>query len=469
MLCWFFTLCVITAIFPWGADWFCTNQNNAFDGNPKTFAALRPGRALVLELDEAVSINSIVLREHGVAYGQPGNSRLFRIEAYQNGSWEIIYGSDVIGAVRICVVDEMEVSAVRLVIDETAKRTVRISEMSIALQEPAGREKPFRVVGYFHPNVFIYDDISNYADQFEVATHVIYIGNTTLGLCDEGRPTVLFSEQSPQNISALQQAVGGRSDVLISLTCGARVNGLNVLTDNPQDIERIAGQLFDFVQEKSLDGVEINFEGSWRDSRVHRAAYSMLIETLAPMLHEVNKSITVSVVSNFPFTARALELLDYINIMSYDHMDTEQVWHSTYNAMQRDIRDLAVRGVPLIDSTGKVMGTHQPFPREKLNGGVPFYGMGNLGGVREWDRTFSFGRLYREANGDFNPHANYCLATSSYYNGPTTIRDKAAYMLLQAELGGIMIWALNHDTEFSNPYSLLRTIGDTMDRFSCGR
>ncbi|MCL2445735.1 MAG: glycosyl hydrolase family 18 protein [Oscillospiraceae bacterium] len=436
-----------------------------------TANTMRPGDSIELQLDEVQTFNNIVLREPGVAYGQPGNVRLFHIEAYLDGQWEKIYGSDVIGAFRMCVVDEVQASAIRLTIAETARRRrVQVPEMEVALQEPVERDAPFRVVGYFHPNVFIYDDIANYADQFDTVTHAIYIGNTQLFADEDGRPTLVRNAASPQNIADLQAAIGDRDvKLFVSLTCGERINGLNPLTDDPEDIARLAQQAFDIAMEHGLAGVEVNFEGTWANSRAHRAGYSMLIEQLGSMLHEVGKQIMVSVIPSYRFTVQALETLDYINIMTYDHSDTEQVWHSTYNAMLRDIYLLAVRGVPLIDAQGNNLTcacAHMPFPRERLNGGVPFYGMGNLGGVREWNRTFSFQHIYRQADGDFNPHANYCFVTYSYYNGPTTIRDKTAYMMIHADIGGIMIWALNHDVEFENEHSLLRTIQNTIDMFS---
>ena len=116
----------------------------------------------------------------------------------------------------------------------------------------------------------------------------------------------------------------------------------------------------------------------------------------------------------------------------------------------------------MIDANGTALPGYHPVPRTKINVGVPFYGMGNAGGIREWNRTYRYSFYYQDEN--FDPHLNY--ANESYYNGPTTIRDKTAYALLHGKVGGIMIWALTHDVTYDARYSLLKTIRTTIDMFS---
>jgi len=440
----------------------------AFDNDSSTFwDANGPGGVLYMTFDAPQLVNNVTLREHAAEYGQPGHSRLFTIEARVDGNWELVHGSDVIGAFRMCVFDEVMTDALRLTILEIAfGRRVRIYDMTAGFQEPV-RHEPFRVFAYIHPNVFIYHDFNDYAHRLAGVTHLVYIGNTHLGVDENEQIQLVSSAGSPDNISLMRDAVSDLDlDLLVSITCGPRVDALNLLTDDPDDIARIASQAFDFVMYHGFDGVEINFEGVWFDDRQRRAGYSMLIEALGPKLHEVGKSISVSVITPYTFTAEAFEILNYIHIMIYDHTDTEQVWHSTYNAVLRDIENTATRGLRLIDANGDFTGEYYQVPRDKINGGVPFYGMGNVGAVREWDRTFSYSHLYRNRIGVFNPHSNYCFAANAYYNGPTTIRDKVAYMIVNAEIGGVMIWAINHDLPFDHEYSLLKAINNTIDIFS---
>ena len=417
---------------------------------------LNVNAVLQLDFDEIREINTIILKEADVVLGQPGNCRNFTIDALIEGEWKKIHGSDVIGYYRMCIVDKIRASAVRLIINEAATdKAIEIAEMTTSCRKAVIQDRPFRVLGYYHPMTFTTDSFGGDAKQFDAVTDVVYIGFMPLVSGDDGLK-IQFDANTPNHIKTLKEAIKGRDvNIYISLT------GRDVLSDNDDDIERVATQAAAFVKAYDLHGVDLDIEGEWYINTVERAGYSKLIVNLGKKLHDMGKKISVAVITSYPFTVQALETLDYINTMTYDYTDIE-AWHSVYSAVLRDIDATCELGIPLIDEDGIDVFCHFPVPHEKVNVGMPFYGMGNACGIREWDRTYSYGDYYQPGDEDnFDPYSNY--AKLSYYNGPTTIRDKTAYAL--AKVGGVMVWSLSHDVDYEADYSLLKTVKQTIDMY----
>ena len=79
-----------------------------------------------------------------------------------------------------------------------------------------------------------------------------------------------ISAGSPENIRMMRDATNDMNvDLIVSITCGPRVDALNLLTDDPEDIARIAAQAFDFVMYPGDKGQAL---GSLRSANV-RAAF----------------------------------------------------------------------------------------------------------------------------------------------------------------------------------------------------
>jgi len=413
------------------------------------WTASQPGDVYELNFETTTTFNSVILKEHGINKGEPGNCRKFSIEALIGETWMKIHGSDVIGFYRMCVTEKTTASAVRIIIEDIAKgETVQLSDVYIEEMPPV--KKPFRVVGYYHPKAFDETGFNGDIDQFDAVTDVIYIGFMPV-VAGKNGIEISMDANTATHINTLKSAIGDKNvNIYASLT------GLNVLTDNDDDIERIASQAADFVKEFDLHGMDLDLEGDWFTRRVDRCGYSKLIINLGKKLHDMGKKISIAVIPAYPFTAQALTTLDYINTMTYDYTDID-CWHSVYSAVLRDIDILCEKGLELIDDDGNFTDNRGTVPFEKVNVGMPFYGMGNIGGIREWERTFSFGEYYKPGDEDtFDPHCNYNTENKSYYNGPTTIRDKTAYAL--KTVGGVMFWALNHDVKYAAPYALLKVV-----------
>jgi len=401
-----------------------------------------------IDFDKPRKVSGVCIAESGVQLGQPGNCRKFSIEAFDGLEWVKIHGSDVIGSYRLCVVDPIVTSSIRLNIEEIADDSiVEIDDMYVCEEMPHTKNAQTRVVGYYHPMAFESGSFGGDIKQLDAVTDVVYIGFMPIGVRDN-KLEILFNQDIDDHINSLKKAIAGRNvNIYASLT------GHDVLTNNDDDIERIAAQATEFVITHDLYGIDLDLEGQWYTSPVQRLGYSKLIVNLGKKLHAIGKKISIAVITPYPFTSEALDTLDFISTMTYDYTDVD-AWHSTYNAVLRDIDILCNIGLPLIDENDNACGYYK-VAANKVNCGVPFYGMGNIDGQREWERTYSFGHYYSpgdEAN--FDPHSNY--ATQSYYNGPTTMRDKTEY--IKNHVGGIMIWALNHDVDYSARFALLRTI-----------
>lgn len=170
-----------------------------------------------------------------------------------------------------------------------------------------------------------------------------------------------------------------------------------------------------FVDGYQLDGADIDWE--YPDPGASSQNYLELIRELRAAMPE--KLLTTAVVSygdgnGAGIPAEAFELLDFVNVMTYDGPD-----HASMEQFQNGLAYWTGRGLE----------------REKLVMGIPFYGAPDMPYFKlvqedpqsaQVDSFEYFGRTYR-------------------YNGIPSVQAKTRLAMERAS--GIMFWALDHDIQ----------------------
>jgi hypothetical protein len=208
----------------------------------------------------------------------------------------------------------------------------------------------------------------------------------------------------------------------------------------PSSVQAFAQKLDAFIDAHNLDGLDVDVEGDPVD-----ANYGPFIDVMSAKLKPKGKLLTAAYGTWFGdrIPSSALQKLDFVNVMSYDHCGswTKPCPHAPYD---QSIVDL--------DYFAKDRG----MPPSKVVLGVPFYGWcwGTGCGPSE-------SLTYPEIVARY-PNAwqmDWITATNVQisYNGEATMQQKAK---LSKAYGGIMIWEITEDA--LAPRSLLKVLTDAL-------
>lgn len=186
-----------------------------------------------------------------------------------------------------------------------------------------------------------------------------------------------------------------------------------------------------FVEEYQLDGVDMDWE--YPDPGQSSQNYVALMTELRAALPD--KLISTAVISygddtGLGIPTESFELVDYVNVMTYDGSD-----HGTMEQFEKGLQYWSSRGVP----------------KEKLNIGVPFYS-------RPSEVTYSKLVAADPAAAQTDSFDHFGMLQN--YNGIPTIQKKTEIAIQRA--GGIMFWELSHDAQ--GELSLVNAIFEVVNR-----
>lgn len=279
--------------------------------------------------------------------------------------------------------------------------------------------------------------------RYDIITHVVYA--FAVPTPEGGLRPLEGAEQVPELIRNAHGAgaqvllgVGGWSyqDVPLESTFLSAA-------ETPERIEAFTDAIVQMCETYGFDGADMDWEHPRVDGSSARRYEEMML-TLAGKLHSRGMLLTSAVLSgatadgNIYYDAAAhsdsvLAAVDWIHVMAYDGGDGER--HSGYEFA--------------VNSAG-YWRDQRGVPSEKIVLGVPFYarpGWASYGEI--------LASVPTAADSD---HVTY-NGMEVWYNGPDTIRQKAAYAA--ENLGGIMIWEITHDTA-DRQKSLLTAIGEVI-------
>lgn len=325
------------------------------------------------------------------------------------------------------------------------QKTIMLLVMLVALlllwtmPAMATETEAFKVIGYYTATSF---DEPLERVQMEQYTHIMY---GFLKPQEDGsilpvpKPELLqqMVEKAHANDVKVFAAVGGWSyqDKPLAPTFA-------VMAASAESRARFVQAMVDVVRTYDLDGVELDWEYPKQETET---SYEALVLDLAKALHAMDKEVSAAVAGataadesaavSKMITPRALEALDFVEIMAYDLHTTE---HS-----------------PLWFARTSTEYWLKQLPKEKVVLGVPLYARPS------WVQY----RHLVAANPEY-AYLNYVEAgpvskLDSSYNGLPLLHDKAVYALKKA--GGIMFFDINEDAD--GELSAVSMIGDLVQAY----
>ena len=232
-----------------------------------------------------------------------------------------------------------------------------------------------------------------------------------------------------------------------------------IRSKTPEGRALLAAQCRELVEKFDLDGIDLDWEYPGIDLSTGEENCETCREDFIALLEAIRKELgsekllTIACGAT-PFShrhtdfVRAGQLLDFINIMGYDHNWGKfgQAHHSNLFPSEDGIGDHSFSTSWCVESL-----LQQGIPAEKLILGLPFYGYVKGKGaegalsyqqildmLQEEDCELAFDEAARQSY--VKQQGEFTVA----FDDPRTIQEKAAYVKAMG-LGGLMYWSYAHD------------------------
>jgi spore germination protein YaaH len=202
--------------------------------------------------------------------------------------------------------------------------------------------------------------------------------------------------------------------------------------------DRFVQKISDYLAANDLDCVDVDLEGQAVDYR-----YPTFVTALVGKLRPQGKQVSAALAQWFSegIPAATMNQFDFISIMAYDHCNakgtTSPCQHSALQSLTSELGWFQSRGVA----------------RDKLVGGVPFYGY-------KWQSGGNGVSIaYKDVLAQYPAQANtdwfQAGGATVVHNGKSTIQQKAG---VGKTYGGVMTWELAQDAV--GDAALLKAIND---------
>lgn len=416
-------------------DAISSRYENVAEGGGFVTASGAAGDSAVFDFGKKVLINTVVLKEKG------SNITSFRI--YADGSDEPIYGNDYIEGYRYCAFGAVETEKLRIEVlscDGEWKLTALEAYLIIKQAEN------FDVMSYINADTaYLMTDAQK--DLAKVVTQFNVFGSTYF----DGQGNVRFADytingETVSGSDVLKGAVANLRESNPSATVVVTVLANRDFGDGLTTVERhnsamgerssvLTANLIALIEDYGLDGVSFDYEypEKSKDFDVF-ADYIKSLDAALPSGKLLTAAISDWCIRTFGYSAKDLEVLDRIEIMSYDLFDDRGNHAAFYNTCYKVIEYLRKRGVDL----------------SKVNLGLAFYS-------RPTDKDSYWGS-YANVADKLSPYENTVIETftnkdgaerqdiANYYNGRQMIYDKTRYAI-DCGVGGVMIWHFGCDSQ----------------------
>lgn len=330
----------------------------------------------------------------------------------------------------------------------TALTTVLLSFFGVNSGLIDKKVDDFKVTTYIRGDAIMYWGGELYKEDFDIVTDAIIFECATFN----NKGEVEYDEEKMETVlSRVREAIGDR-DIHLTLNLigpwGETDSDVYEDQMEAQSDEHnkafesgvLEDNIIDVLEKYDFDGVHFDYEYP-----LTLKAWHYYNKFLVSLDKKLGKKYTLGVAGNawnIKFTNAAIEAIDTYELMSYDFID-EQGRHATYEDTLEQIRQLGLRGMPV----------------NKVNVGIPFYS-------RPTDMSgywYGYNGCYDgiDENGWY-----HCSDTDKdfWFNTPDVVAEKTDYCIRNG-FGGVMIWHYNCDLPSSSEGSLLKAIGETVNKY----
>ena len=219
---------------------------------------------------------------------------------------------------------------------------------------------------------------------------------------------------------------------------------------NPVTKARLIKTIVEYTRDNNLDGFDFDYEE--HDNTTDNENFKSLL-SFVKELHAAKDPDMLMTCATYGrwlyYGTEWADYFDYINIMSYDRNNANNsdipVQHATFEDFQKDLTDWETRWKA---------------PKNKIIGGLPFYGFTWNPGLNKGSKSVSYNNIL---NFFGDEAANIDVIGQTYYNGMETIRKKCKYVK-DNNYGGVMIWQLLHDASpDKKDLRLIKAVGESIN------
>lgn len=397
----------------------------AFDKSSVTSWSIgKKGAEAIVDFEKPTQVNALLLNEVGY------NVKEYSIYAEQDDAWKLVYKQNEIGINRLSTFYDVTTSKIKIVIDEF-KNTAKINDIKIYNLEKREREQDLRVTTYITPSSIKEGKVD--IDCFDVVTDVQFIA---YGRFDaEGN----IIERADEELEILKNMINGRPvNILITIFPTLSDKGATMAGVFKNYMDKAVANVAERVSALNVGGADFDWE--YPANQKEWDLYSQFIINLHHELAKINKQVSIADAPwGLRFSKEAIECIDQLQIMAYDLFDHNGDQNSYAGAVDSAVRKALSKG----------------FKLEQINLGLSFYG-----------RPIDASGVWINYNDPKNKPDEYMMyQQNSWFNTPTTVRDKTAYAILKG-IGGIMIFAQDEDVAMNDPLSLTAAIGKAKNNFS---
>lgn len=203
--------------------------------------------------------------------------------------------------------------------------------------------------------------------------------------------------------------------------------------------EILEKNILEVLEKYDFDGVHFDYEYPITSNAWHYFN-KFLVSLRAYLRDEYTLGVALST-WNVSLTSGAVSAIDTLELMTYDYVDANGK-HATYEDTVTQIKKLKYKGVPV----------------GKINVGLPFYS-------RPKDMSpywYDFIDCYDKMNRNGWYHCDE-INKDCWFNTSEVISQKTEYAINNG-FGGVMIWHYSCDLPLSHEDSLLRAIGEMVDK-----
>ncbi len=307
------------------------------------------------------------------------------------------------------------------------------------------KDEDFRVTAYVR-GAFIQSDEALHPEDFDIITDVILFECASF---DNKGEIVYDKDMLEVALKNLRTAIGNRDvDITLNLLGPGSVTDSTVWEEQMESQSDEHNKAFKsgileenivkILDEYNLDGVHFDYEyplsnKAWR-------VYNRFLVSLDEQLGEYTLGVTF-VDWNMNYTSKAAKAVDFFELMTYDYVDSNGK-HATYDDTVAIIEGMKLKAI-------------SPY---KVNIGLPFYS-------RPTDMSaywYGYSECYEKINADGWYHCDE-INKDFWFNTPSVIEKKTDYAINNG-YGGVMLWHYTCDLPSSQEGSLIRAIGDAVEK-----